>query len=382
MRTPRRCLGDVLELELDQVEVEAAGEYNIAGVYSFGRGLFTRGPIAGSATSYKRLNRLHAGQLVLSRLKAFEGAIAVVPDDFDGWFLSPEFPTFRCESAALDPTYLAHICRWPDFWSMLAATSKGVGARRERVHPQALLGLEIPLPPIDEQRRVATWLSAVDTRVRSIMAKREDTEPWRRALLPAIRARAFSELSGLRTPLHEIAVVEMGQSPPGHSYNDRGDGFPLLNGPTEFGPEVPVTRQWTTSVTKIAEPGDLLICVRGATTGRMNWADQRYCIGRGLASIRPREGVLDPQYLRQALLHLAPEIMSRTAGSTFANLPGKKLMKLPIPLPSLDDQRRLGSHLEGAEQVSARAAIAWRRARLLADAVLPSALNHAFAEVS
>lgn len=81
--------------------------------------------------------------------------------------------------------------------------------------------------------------------------------------------------------------IEMGQSPPGNSYNTEQKGVPLLNGPTEFGSTHPTPIQWTTSPTKICNKGDLLICVRGSTTGRMNWADQSYCIGRGLAAIRP-----------------------------------------------------------------------------------------------
>lgn len=59
------------------------------GVYGFGRGLFERGPIDGGETSYKSLNRLHANMFVVSRLKAFEGALTIVPDGFNGWFLSP-----------------------------------------------------------------------------------------------------------------------------------------------------------------------------------------------------------------------------------------------------------------------------------------------------
>lgn len=163
-----RSLGELLRLDIDDVEISANGEYNIAGVYGFGRGLFARGPITGSGTSYKKLHRLHAGQLVLSRLKAFEGAVAVVPDEFDGWHLSPEFPTFRCADGELDERYLSHICRWPDFWTMLAATSKGIGSRRERVHPNDLLGLKLRVHPIDEQPAVAERLDGVQEAVSAL----------------------------------------------------------------------------------------------------------------------------------------------------------------------------------------------------------------------
>lgn len=161
-------VGDALALDLDQVEVRPSDEYSIAGVYSFGRGFFKRGPLSGAATSYKKLNRLRSSQLVLSRLKAFEGGIAVVPEDLDGWFLSPEFPTFTCNEGELNPRYLSHICQWPEFWSRLAAGSKGIGARRERVGVEELLSIVLGLPSIEEQLEIAANLDSVGRSASSI----------------------------------------------------------------------------------------------------------------------------------------------------------------------------------------------------------------------
>lgn len=79
--------------------------------------------------------------------------------------------------------------------------------------------------------------------------------------------------------LGDVCTIVMGQSPDGKSYNSSGNGEPLLNGPTEFGKIHPTPMQWTTAPTRFADPGDILFCVRGATTGKKNIADQRYCIG-------------------------------------------------------------------------------------------------------
>ena len=72
---------------------------------------------------------------------------------------------------------------------------------------------------------------------------------------------------------------------------------------------------------RFAEPGDILFCVRGATTGRKNIADKRYCIGRGLAAIRGRDGLADTEFLWFALDVVANELVGKAAGSTFVNLP-------------------------------------------------------------
>ena len=70
--------------------------------------------------------------------------------------------------------------------------------------------------------------------------------------------------------LGEAAEIEMGQSPPGHTYNEDGKGLPLINGPVEFGRRFPTKIQWTTAPSKTCYDGDVLFCVRGSTTGRMN----------------------------------------------------------------------------------------------------------------
>ena len=90
--------------------------------------------------------------------------------------------------------------------------------------------------------------------------------------------------------LVDIAEIVMGQSPKGESCNQNGNGKPLLNGPTEFSAKHPVPIQFTDAPTKQCNTGDILFCVRGSTTGRMNWADREYVIGRGVAAIRHRHG--------------------------------------------------------------------------------------------
>jgi type I restriction enzyme, S subunit len=155
-------LGAVLKHDPDQTPVEASEAYRIAGVYSFGRGLFERGQIDGSETTYKTLHRLTAGQLVMSRLKAWKGAIALVDDDFDGWYLSPEFPTFTVDADSVDRDFLKAVVTSESFWRSLGGRSKGIGARRERVNADRLLEQVVDLPPMDVQRRVAGQLRCIE----------------------------------------------------------------------------------------------------------------------------------------------------------------------------------------------------------------------------
>jgi type I restriction enzyme S subunit len=175
-RYPTVPLGEVLELSLDEVAVQPDEDFAFAGVYSFGRGLFKRSSITGSQTKYKKLLRLDPDRFVLSRLKAWEGAVAVVTDEFEGCVVSAEFPTFRINRGRLDPQFLGWICRWEAFWSELSGRARGIGARRDRVHPDRLVKASIPLPDLPEQARIVALLDRLDDQMVKAMGLAEESK--------------------------------------------------------------------------------------------------------------------------------------------------------------------------------------------------------------
>ncbi len=120
--------------------------------------------------------------------------------------------------------------------------------------------------------------------------------------------------------LSDVAEIIMGQSPKGESCNQRGIGKPLLNGPTEFGVKHPSPVQFTDAPTKQCEDGDILFCVRGSTTGRMNWADREYVIGRGIAAIRHRAGSDYQYFIKGVIDYNLPMLLASSTGSTFPNV--------------------------------------------------------------
>lgn len=133
----------------------------------------------------------------------------------------------------------------------------------------------------------------------------------------------------------------MGNSPPGSSYNDSGEGVPLVNGPVEFSPgPFGLTRKtkFTTAPTRYCEKGDLLICVRGSTTGRTNIADFDACIGRGVAAIQAK---IDQHYLNHVILSMRNQIFDSGTGSTFPSISQKQLRTYLIAIPPLAEQKRI-----------------------------------------
>jgi len=72
--------------------------------------------------------------------------------------------------------------------------------------------------------------------------------------------------------LGEVAEIIMGQSPPGETYNEDGDGLPFFQGVADFNYRHPTPRVFCTVPSRIALPGDILLSVR-APIGRVNAAD-------------------------------------------------------------------------------------------------------------
>ncbi|GAA0753707.1 restriction endonuclease subunit S [Actinomadura yumaensis] len=149
--------------------------------------------------------------------------------------------------------------------------------------------------------------------------------------------------------LGDIADIVMGQSPTGESVNTNGLGEPLLNGPTEFTIRYPKAVQFSTDSKRFSKVNDILFCVRGSTTGRMNWADKDYAIGRGLAAIRHKHGEEYRYFVKAILDYYLDTMLASASGSTFPNVSKDQLNELEISYPPLPEQKAIASVLSSLD---------------------------------
>jgi type I restriction enzyme, S subunit len=137
-------------------------KYPNLGILSFGRGVFEKTPIDGSATAATTLYRVKAGQFIYSRLFAFEGAYGFVPERLDGYYVSNEFPVFEVDPTITSGRFLATYFRSKEVWERLGRESRGLGNRRQRVHPDSVLALEVWLPPLELQLLVVQQMTRLE----------------------------------------------------------------------------------------------------------------------------------------------------------------------------------------------------------------------------
>ncbi len=215
----------------------------------------------------------------------------------------------------------------------------GIKKLRELILELAVRGKLVPQDPNDEPASVL-FEKIVQEKAR--LAKEGEIKE------PKDLSRDTQNISERHVPggwkwsrLGELAYVQMGNSPPGSSYNDDGQGVPLINGPVEFSPgPFGLTKKikFTTSPTYMCKEGDILVCVRGATTGRTNIASANSCIGRGVALVRAWEA---QAYINLFMWHIGSRLLEAGKGTTFPSITYSDLAMWPLHVPPLVEQHRI-----------------------------------------
>ena len=133
--------------------------------------------------------------------------------------------------------------------------------------------------------------------------------------------------------LSDIAVITMGQSPSGSSYNEDAVGEVFYQGRAEFGFRFPKRRLFTTEPKRMADTGDVLLSVR-APVGDLNVAYERCCIGRGLGAIHTKTG--HSSFILYTMFALKSQLdVFNGEGTVFGSINRDALNAIPIDIPLL-----------------------------------------------
>jgi type I restriction enzyme S subunit len=185
------------------------------------------------------------------------------------------------------------------------------------------------------------------------------------------------------------SVVEllMGQAPPGNECNIEGRGTIFVK-VGEFGPLYPEKTVWTTNPRKFAKFGDVLVCVVGATVGKLNLAID-CAIGRSVAAVRP-SSALETKFLYYSLIPYTLRLRRNSRGSAQGVIGKAELNAISFWVPTIETQKRivakvdelmaLCDRLETQQQERETRHVALARASLarFADAPTPANLHHLF----
>jgi type I restriction enzyme, S subunit len=371
-RYPEVPLGELLHQASDEVTVSADATYETVGILSFGRGLFPRPTVSGLRTSYSSFYRLRSGQFVYSRLFAWEGALAVVDPKWEGLLVSSEFPVFDIDERVASPAWLYWACRWPTLWERLRGGTKGLGLRRQRVHPEHLLDVSIPLPPREMQDELASQLEARAARAASLTQASREAAPEASALS---RSHVRERFEALRREFPTRSLAELvsfgGGGTPSRSdlrywsgpipwVSPKDMKRPLIEDSIEH---VSQTALDETTI-RLHPPGTVLVVIRGMILVRrvpVAIAGPAVTVNQDMKALLPGPEIRS-DYLAHALGSVEDALLAHAELSTHGTrrLATELLAAVEVPVPPLDEQARIAEQLDA---YSARA----RRIGLLQD---------------
>jgi len=296
--------------------------------------------------------------------KGTVGRFALVKNTTERFVYSPQLSFWRVlDQKLIEPQFLYYWMYGREFRQQFY----GVKSQTDMADYVSLYDqrqMHITLPPLPEQRAIAHILGSLDDKIELNRQMNATLESLARAIFKSwfvdfdpVYAKANGEppagMDAATAALFPDGFVEselgmipkgwrigtvgedfnitMGQSPPGETYNEEGDGLPFYQGRRDFGFRYPDVRVYCNSPTRFAKSGDTLVSVR-APVGDINMADEDCCIGRGVAAIRHKTGSRSyTYYAMQSLQNIFGKF--ETEGTVFGSLNKQDFHNIEFLIP-------------------------------------------------
>lgn len=273
---------------------------------------------------------LKEGDIVFSRVGSVDRC-SYVDAAHDGWMFSGRCLRVR-PNTEVDPLYLYYFFCLEDTKQFVRNIA--VGATMPSINTKLLGEVEVAYPSQTEQQKIVALLSALDDKI-EINQKINDNLQQQAMSLYAEMFLNSSDSNVTSGTLSDIAVITMGQSPSGSSYNEDGVGEVFYQGRAEFGFRFPKRRLFTTEPKRMAEAGDVLLSVR-APVGDLNIAYERCCIGRGLGAIHSKTD--HSSFVLYTMFALRSQLdVFNGEGTVFGSINRDALNAIPIDIPPVTE---------------------------------------------
>jgi len=225
---------------------------------------------------------------------------------------------------------------------------------RATMSPSDLLNISVAIPPLEVQNSIVEYLDKKNNEIEKFIRNKERLIELLEEEKQSVIRKGVTKGLNAKNSFKEIGIDWVGEipenwnikklkfcsniiygiSPHENTYNDKGVGSVLVNGPVEYSDEYfGYTRElkWTTDPKKFAPKDALLFCLRGSTTGRLNICHADVSIGRGVAAIISKT---NQDFMVYAIKALVDFISDSFKGSTFPSVTSEDLNNYLIPLPT------------------------------------------------
>lgn len=373
------------------VDVSPTTSYRTIGVKWWGEGAYERETIDGLQTAAKTLSIVKENDLIINKIWVRHGSIAIAGKNVDGCAASGEFPTFEIDLNQVLPLWLHWYTKTKEFWDKCSELSQGTSGKN-RIKPDLFLTVEIPLPPLEEQRRIVG-------RIEELAGKIAEAR--------GLRERSIEEAEVLKTRIYEIGWSQA------VSYSDNWENLeryanvidpqpdhrtpPEIDGGMPYvsianisiAGKVDIIGARKVSITAIErqeasftlKTGDIVLGKIGTIgAARPIIVKDRFALSANVVLVQPDESKVMKEFILGLLR--SPQMKEqftegtrKTAQEAFGI---KKMRKLLIPVPPLPEQQRIVTYLDALQSNVDTAKRLRQESLKELDALLPAILDKAF----
>jgi type I restriction enzyme S subunit len=373
--------------------VDADKTYRILGAHWYAQGLYVKDTTTGAGIQAKSLYRVQEGDFVYNRLFAWKGSFALATKENDGCYVSNEFPCFKVSPSRLDGRFLLRFFSRSSTWDeALSESTGGTPTSRNRLKEHKFLAFKIPVPPLDEQRRIVARIEQLAAKIQEVRGLREQSITETEEILPLQAERKFEALSH-RHPKRNFSSFEPHVTSGPRNWGPRHaeSGFRFYRA-QDIGPDsnlVGTSKMFIVPPNEIQGanaklmPGDLMMVITGATVGRcavFPAETEPGFVNQHVALCRLPATEVFPHYALWGLR--APSGRGQLLGQRYGQgKPGLNLSNIraiTLPFPPLNEQRRIVAYLDRLQaKVDTLKKLQTDTAAEL-DALMPSILDKAF----
>ncbi len=393
---PQVALGEVLRKSEESVPLAPNTTYREVTIKLWGKGVVLRREAFGSEIAAPRRSVVRAGQFILSRIDARNGAFGIVPPALDGAVVSNDFPSFKLNTQRIIPEYLGWLSRTENFVDLCKAASEGT-TNRVRLKEERFLATSIALPSLEEQQRIVARIEELESMIEDAWGLRRQATEEAEALVASEEFKLWPPSSLLNAPsLQEVTVfLSRGRQ----SEQGTSEHYLVKSQHVQMKKYVRTNltlaahiAQKVSPDAKVRDKDILIACSAAGCLGRVAYyrgePDRVVSTDTHVAIARANPEKILPDYLFAYLSGAQGQIQlrSREKGDwtrekiefRLTELNVADMRKVPVPLPLLSDQRRIVIYLDSLHSKLNLLKHLQGETAIELDAMLPSILAKAF----
>ena len=371
---PTVPLGDVVEHRKEFITIDDLETYRRPRVKLHAQGIVLRDAVPGALIKTKKQQVVRAGEFLVAEIDAKVGGFGLVPDDLDGAIVSSHYFLYGHRPNLLDNKYLGWFVKTRAFREQVEAQGS---TNYAAIRPADVLEYEIPLPELDEQRRIVARIEELAAKVKEAQTLRALSKDASSAFIASTHAAlAVGErepLSKFLTLDEDAVPIEIGKSYPQAGVRGFGGGL--------FGKQSVIGGETTYRAFNRLYPGALVLSQVKGWEGAVAVSPpelEGHFVSPEYRTFRCRPERCLPEYMAA----LVPteffwgrlKYVTRGVGARRERTRPERFLELPFTMPSLDDQTRalrMFSSIKAIQELQNETA-----AEL--DAMLPAILDKAF----